>query len=245
MDHSVSKEYVCRVKGEFPTGVIISEDPIECISIRRGIHTVTPDGRSCITEFSRLSYDAIKNTSIVHCKPRTGRTHQIRVHLQHMDFPIVNDPLYGPDCTKYVLDQTSQPQDQKTDKSDQSETSSTLGTASASPVGGTPESLTEGSSRKKWTFQSEKSGKTSTFIRHNATENPSLGEVNEFERPERWEKFDKLPTHPWVDEKCPECWIDFKDPREEELRIDLHAWKYEGPGWKFETELPEWAKTTT
>lgn len=51
-----------------------------------------------------------------------------------------------------------------------------------------------------------------------------------------------LPDTPWVDTKCPECWIDFTDPKPENMRIDLHAWKYEGPGWKFATELPVWAK---
>ena len=34
--------------------------------------------------------------SIVKCIPEDGRTHQIRVHLHWLGFPIVNDPLYGP-----------------------------------------------------------------------------------------------------------------------------------------------------
>eukprot|EP01046_Picozoa_sp_COSAG06_P010825 COSAG06_NODE_601_length_13893_cov_8.766928_1_plen_926_part_00 len=34
--------------------------------------------------------------SLVHCVPVTGRTHQIRVHLQHLGFPIADDPVYGP-----------------------------------------------------------------------------------------------------------------------------------------------------
>jgi hypothetical protein len=58
----------------------------------------------------------------------------------------------------------------------------------------------------------------------------------------KFTKLTALPDHPWSDAKCPECWIDFSDPLAEDMRIDLHAWKYEGPGWKFETELPLWAK---
>ena len=55
-------------------------------------------------------------------------------------------------------------------------------------------------------------------------------------------KYAALPDKPWIDEKCPECWIDFADPLPEDMRIDLHAWKYEGPGWSFVTDPPFWAK---
>lgn len=63
---------------------------------------------------------------------------------------------------------------------------------------------------------------------------------------QRFAKLTVLPTDKaWIDPKCPECWIDFTDPLPEDMRIDLHAWKYEGPGWKFETDLPVWAKNVT
>ena len=37
------------------------------------------------------------NSSIVKCHPRTGRTHQIRLHLKHWGHPIIDDPIYGID----------------------------------------------------------------------------------------------------------------------------------------------------
>jgi hypothetical protein len=43
---------------------------------------------------SLLASDGVE--SIVLCEPLTGRTHQIRLHLQWAGFPIANDPLYGP-----------------------------------------------------------------------------------------------------------------------------------------------------
>ena len=47
------------------------------------------------TEFEFLFYDIISNTSVVKCFPKTGRTHQIRIHLRCLGFPIANDPCYG------------------------------------------------------------------------------------------------------------------------------------------------------
>lgn len=47
------------------------------------------------TAFERLwTHD---NKSLVSCEPKTGRTHQIRLHLQSLGFPILNDPLYNGD----------------------------------------------------------------------------------------------------------------------------------------------------
>ncbi len=53
------------------------------------------EGRYAITEFVKRSYDRQSGHSIVECYPKTGRTHQIRIHLQHIGFPIANDVKYG------------------------------------------------------------------------------------------------------------------------------------------------------
>ena len=50
-------------------------------------------GKESITEFERVSYNG--ETSVVLCYPLTGRTHQIRIHLQYLGYPITNDPLYN------------------------------------------------------------------------------------------------------------------------------------------------------
>lgn len=63
-----------------------------------------------------MSYDAKRDQSVVHCKPQTGRTHQLRVHLQYIGYPIANDPLYsqeeiwGPNCGKGGVDLVEQQQ---------------------------------------------------------------------------------------------------------------------------------------
>ncbi|KAF2359490.1 Pseudouridine synthase RluC/RluD [Trinorchestia longiramus] len=89
----VTKQYVCRVEGRFPTGIVECNEPIEVVSYKIGVCKVSPTGKDCKTEFQLLSYNGI--SSVVLCKPRTGRMHQIRVHLQYLGFPIVNDPLYN------------------------------------------------------------------------------------------------------------------------------------------------------
>lgn len=51
------------------------------------------EGRDAVTEYRVVT--ATKERALIECKPRTGRTHQIRVHLRHLGCPILGDPLYG------------------------------------------------------------------------------------------------------------------------------------------------------
>ncbi|XP_042598444.1 RNA pseudouridylate synthase domain-containing protein 2-like [Cyprinus carpio] len=92
-ERQLEKEYVCRVEGEFPEGEVVCEEPILVVSFRVGLCRVDPKGKESRTVFQRLSYNGC--SSVVRCLPLTGRTHQIRVHLQFLGFPILNDPIYG------------------------------------------------------------------------------------------------------------------------------------------------------
>lgn len=58
------------------------------------------NGKIAITYFNYLAYDKHSNISFVKCKPITGRTHQIRVHLKELNTPIINDFKYGNNETK-------------------------------------------------------------------------------------------------------------------------------------------------
>ncbi|CAI5759971.1 unnamed protein product [Candida verbasci] len=95
-DRNVHKEYISRVKGEFPLEDITVDKPLFTVSPKHTLNIIDEkNGKEAITEFKRISYDPITNTSIVKCHPLTGRTHQIRVHLQYLGHPIANDPIYS------------------------------------------------------------------------------------------------------------------------------------------------------
>ncbi|KAJ3019873.1 UNVERIFIED_CONTAM: hypothetical protein HDU68_010469 [Siphonaria sp. JEL0065] len=96
-ERNVSKVYLCRVRGKFPEDKVACLEPIHVVSNKLGVNIVSPEGRPCETHFTLLSYNPKSDTSVVQCEPKTGRTHQIRVHLQWLGFPISNDPLY---CNK-------------------------------------------------------------------------------------------------------------------------------------------------
>ncbi len=59
--------------------------------------TVTEDGRDAVTHFTVL--ERFDNYTYVQCELETGRTHQIRVHMKYIGFPIAGDPKYGPKKT--------------------------------------------------------------------------------------------------------------------------------------------------
>jgi len=106
-ERRVRKEYLARVVGCFPDGDVVCDQPILSISPKLGLNRVRANGKSAKSVFKRLAYYPAKNTandnqdparsgySIVRCLPVTGRTHQLRVHLQYLGHPIENDPIYA------------------------------------------------------------------------------------------------------------------------------------------------------
>lgn len=69
--------------------------PVDVENYREGIHKCVKSGKPALSTFSLLAYNDKDDTSVVYCKPHTGRTHQLRLHLQLIGNPIANDPCYG------------------------------------------------------------------------------------------------------------------------------------------------------
>ena len=72
-------------------------DPLQVIDHQKGLVQVRngKDAKEATTKFELIKYEESTNQSIVKAFPLTGRTHQIRVHLQYAGYPIVNDMLYN------------------------------------------------------------------------------------------------------------------------------------------------------
>jgi 23S rRNA pseudouridine1911/1915/1917 synthase len=99
------KEYQAIVKGEIPWDRQRVDVPIgPADGVIRIQMAARNDGRDARTDVTVL--DRQPGYTRVHCRIHTGRTHQIRVHLAHLGFPILGDRLYGvpPDVFLRTLD---------------------------------------------------------------------------------------------------------------------------------------------
>src|SRR5947209_10756485 len=90
---SVRKEYLAVVYGIPKKSRGVIDAPIGRDPRNRKRMAVVADGRRAVTEYEVI--EPLRYASLVRCTLRTGRTHQIRVHLKSIGHPIVGDPLYS------------------------------------------------------------------------------------------------------------------------------------------------------
>ena len=91
----IAREYWALVEGRVESKELIFRDKIGRDRHDRRKRVVDPkNGQHAETHISRLKQFPNK-TSLVRCKLKTGRTHQIRVHLSHHKHSIIGDPLYN------------------------------------------------------------------------------------------------------------------------------------------------------
>jgi tRNA pseudouridine32 synthase len=219
---TVRKEYIARVKGEFPDGEVLCNMPILQISPKLGLNRVRANGKAARTVFKKLAYypsssqagegsdspGVAKNGdttikegySIVRCLPVTGRTHQLRVHLQFLGHPIGNDPIY---CNQRVWGDR-------------------LGANDADASQDTDEDIITRLSRMG------KSEVADAVAYHD----------------EMVDEYNKKKAEKMSGELCDVCQTPlYTDPGEQELSLWLHSLRYEDAGgaWSYVSPLPAWA----
>jgi len=94
----VHKRYVAEVAGRLPIDATwhTIDLPILVDWPRRPLRTIHPDGQPSQTRWRCVAHNPLRQTSRLELEPLTGRSHQLRVHLQALGYPILGDTLYAP-----------------------------------------------------------------------------------------------------------------------------------------------------
>ncbi|XP_066885107.1 pseudouridylate synthase RPUSD2 isoform X2 [Kogia breviceps] len=241
-DRQLEKEYMCRVEGEFPAEEVTCKEPILVVSYKVGVCRVDPRGKPCETVFQRLSYNG--HSSVVRCQPLTGRTHQIRVHLQFLGHPILNDPIYNsvawgpsrgrgghiPKTDEELLrDLVAEHQaKQSLDVLDLCEGDLSPGlpesTAPSSELG--KDCLGELAASAQKMDGAVEAGPQDLDTVPLASEKATEIDVVDQE----------------TDPLCAECRLVRQDPLPQDLVMFLHALRYKGPGFEYFSPMPAWAQ---
>jgi len=104
-DRDITREYLAITRGRMTAGGTVDE-PIGRHPTDRKRYAVRENGKHAVTHY-RVGQRFTRHT-LVQVKLETGRTHQIRVHMAHIRFPLLGDQVYGgrfqmpPDCSEQL-----------------------------------------------------------------------------------------------------------------------------------------------
>lgn len=195
--------------------------------------------------------------SIVHCLPLTGRTHQIRVHLQFLGHPITNDPIYANRRvfgSKLAIHDSSAAQDEeiihRLAQMGKTEVADAIDYDNYRDVERVDQTMQICGPPVNTNTRPDQHGNPSE-----TKERTGAGGDLPFSTPEEYASFvaqhdamvsdyNKRKGEKMTGEKCPVCDTDlYSDPGPQELGIYLHALAYSDQGgeWEFRSEVPRWA----
>lgn len=90
--HDITREYLAVTRGRMTAGGTVDE-PIGRHPTDRKRYTVRESGKEAVTHYRVVQ--RFLNHTLVQLMLETGRTHQIRVHMAHIRYPLLGDPVYG------------------------------------------------------------------------------------------------------------------------------------------------------
>lgn len=99
-ERQVAKYYLGIVHGQLPEEKGTIDAPIMEHTGKKGTMIIHRKGKASVTDYEVL--ETLGKFSLVRFRIHTGRTHQIRVHMQHLGHPIVCDELYGDGLPVFV-----------------------------------------------------------------------------------------------------------------------------------------------
>lgn len=95
-EKQIRRNYLAFVHGIMEAGKTMTIDkPIGNDRHNANKKVIYRNGQNALTKVRSLGCSRSKNYSVLYCSLETGRTHQIRLHLSSVSYPILNDPLYG------------------------------------------------------------------------------------------------------------------------------------------------------
>lgn len=97
VNKTVTRVYTALVHGHIPHDQGTIDAPIGRDVKDRQSMTIVDNGKHAVTHFKVL--ERFGNFTLVECRLETGRTHQIRVHMKYIGYPLAGDPKYGPKKT--------------------------------------------------------------------------------------------------------------------------------------------------
>lgn len=99
---TASRKYLAIVHGTIAEEQGIINAPIgRHPSDRKKMAVTFSNSKEAVTRFRVI--ERFINHTLVECKLQTGRTHQIRVHMQYIGHPVVGDPKYGPEKKRFAI----------------------------------------------------------------------------------------------------------------------------------------------
>lgn len=96
-DKTSLRRYIALVHGNIPHDKGVIEAPIGRSKVDRKTQAVVEEGKPAVTHFEVL--ERFGDYTLIKLQLETGRTHQIRVHMQYIGYPVAGDPVYGPKKT--------------------------------------------------------------------------------------------------------------------------------------------------
>ena len=194
------------------------------------------DAKEAVTLFTCISQSEAEGWSIVECLPLTGRTHQIRVHLEYLGFSIANDTQYGGLSGPPLAFRLNRERTEPVSEAQSKRLKGIKASDSESQCNGKEEG--EGKDSRPQCLDGPGAAGDVSLVTLEALDDTLPDQVRELYESSLYQ-VDASDQ----EEICPHC--PCLVPRGYPIDLEplyLYAYEYQGPGWGFRVPPPEWAR---